>query len=245
MSTRKDITGQKFNRLTAIEDVGHTKQRNRIWLFSCDCGNTHRATVNAVSKGNTKSCGCQKRESTSRRMKTHGLSTAPDTAKAYNAWLDIHRKCYNRESVEYVRYGAKGRGIQDSWFSDPVSFCSYVLALPGFDMSKSIDRIINERGYEEGNLRWATPRQQARNRAAYSTNSSGKTGVEVRVVDDNTYCTAHWFDQHTLKSKSKNFSVRKLGLLPAFALAAAYRDKMIALLNEQGAGYSETHGNKL
>lgn len=34
-----DISGQKFNRLTAIKPVGKYKSGNTIWLCRCDCGN--------------------------------------------------------------------------------------------------------------------------------------------------------------------------------------------------------------
>lgn len=239
---RKDIAGLKFGRLTALRDVGSYKNRTRVWLFQCDCGKEHTSVLGAVTSGNTISCGCAKIEATKRTMTTHGLTTNPDSTKAYNAWLDIHRKCYNPKSVEYVRYGAIGRGIQDSWFADPTAFVSYVLSLPDFDHTKSLDRVDNDKGYEEGNLRWATAKQQARNRKHYSDNPSGKSGVEIRVVTGNTYTTAHWHDLVTGKCKSKNFSVKKLGLLPAVAEAVKFREKMIAQLNEQGAGYSDKHG---
>ena len=36
---RKDITGMKFGRLTAIEPVGKDNRRNILWKCRCDCGN--------------------------------------------------------------------------------------------------------------------------------------------------------------------------------------------------------------
>jgi hypothetical protein len=41
---------------------------------------------------------------------------------------------------------------------------------------------------------------------------------------------------------NKKFSVKKLGLLPAFKAAVECRRKMIEELNGQGAGYTENHG---
>lgn len=35
----KDLTGQKFGRLTAIEFRGTNKSGNALWLCKCDCGN--------------------------------------------------------------------------------------------------------------------------------------------------------------------------------------------------------------
>lgn len=56
----KDITGLKFGKLTAIERIGNNeKERPRIlWLCKCECGNTTTVTVDALTTGKTKSCGC-------------------------------------------------------------------------------------------------------------------------------------------------------------------------------------------
>lgn len=41
----------------------------------------------------------------------------------------------------------------------------YLLSLPGYCLDKQIDRIDNDAGYIEGNLRWATKEEQARNKS--------------------------------------------------------------------------------
>ena len=54
----KDITGQKFNFLTAIKYVGRDKGTNSLWLFKCDCGNEKVIMLQNVTRNNVKSCGC-------------------------------------------------------------------------------------------------------------------------------------------------------------------------------------------
>ncbi len=58
-----DLTGQKFNRLTVIERHGSNKHGQPLWLCKCDCGNQIITTTGALKSGNTKSCGCFRRES--------------------------------------------------------------------------------------------------------------------------------------------------------------------------------------
>lgn len=58
-----DITGKKFNRLTAL----YISKRNDpkdgvIWHCRCDCGNEVDVPYNALMYSNQKSCGCQKKE---------------------------------------------------------------------------------------------------------------------------------------------------------------------------------------
>ena len=55
---RLDISGQKFNRLTA---VGPTMEKHRgymLWEFLCDCGRTAKALAAKVKSGDVQSCGC-------------------------------------------------------------------------------------------------------------------------------------------------------------------------------------------
>lgn len=176
---------------------------------------------------------------------THGLTTRSDTRKCYEAWLDIKRKCYDDTAREYSRYGANGRTISEEWINNPTSFVEYVIGLPNFEMSRSLDRIENKDGYTRGNLRWATAKEQARNRGMSVRNTSGVQGVAFRKVGKATFATAVWFDLEDGKSRSKTFAVSKFGLLPAFKLAYEYRHKMLEELNKQGAGYSQNHGKDL
>ena len=53
-----DITGQKFNKLTAIKRVGSDKNRRALWLCKCDCGKEFIAAAIDLRAGRVKSCGC-------------------------------------------------------------------------------------------------------------------------------------------------------------------------------------------
>lgn len=57
MSRVEDITGQKFNKLTAIRFI-ERKDDKTYWEFQCDCGNTKIIRATCVKNGNTKSCSC-------------------------------------------------------------------------------------------------------------------------------------------------------------------------------------------
>lgn len=59
----KDLTGQKFGRLTVIE---YTNQRNKrgnvLWLCKCECGNIIEVSSSRLISGDKKSCGCLYKE---------------------------------------------------------------------------------------------------------------------------------------------------------------------------------------
>lgn len=64
MAIIRDLTGQKFNRLTAIKFVRCDKGVGNIWRFRCDCGNEVEVLGSRVKNGYTKSCGCLQKEKT-------------------------------------------------------------------------------------------------------------------------------------------------------------------------------------
>lgn len=58
-TVRKDITGQKFNRLTALK---RDTKNTRYWKCKCDCGNICIIRSDLLKNNNTKSCGCLQQE---------------------------------------------------------------------------------------------------------------------------------------------------------------------------------------
>lgn len=58
----KDITGQKFGRLTAIRPTDKRVNNSIVWIFQCDCGNTKEIPAYYVVNNGVQSCGCLKRE---------------------------------------------------------------------------------------------------------------------------------------------------------------------------------------
>src|SRR5262245_14389080 len=88
--TKKHSTrtaGQRFGRLTSVEFIDrlppHYEER---WRWHCDCGRDTVVPYNSVRKGNTKSCGCLKRETSvingRKSLTTHGMSQLPE----YDVW---------------------------------------------------------------------------------------------------------------------------------------------------------------
>ena len=160
MGKVKDLTGQRFGRLTVIEFAGVAKNKTARWKCLCDCG--HVCVVNGVQlrRGQTKSCGCIRREKVGGKPK-HGLSSS----KVYCAWVSIKNRCLTSTNPDYTSYGGRGITICDEWCDDFQAFFDYVSNLEHFDEDGyTLDRINNSRGYGIGNVRWATMKEQSRNR---------------------------------------------------------------------------------
>jgi len=178
------------------------------------------------------------------REEKHGL-TGSDASrlqrKAYRAWSDLIGRCYRESHTSYSTYGGRGITVQESWRHSPGTFYAYVSGLANFSPEYSLDRIDNSKGYQEGNLRWATNAEQCRNQGKQDNNTSGKCGVTWYYNETGgTRAIAWWYVD--AKTKSKSYSVKKFGLLPAFSMACQFRDAKIAQLNAGGAGYTDKHG---
>lgn len=61
MSQLKDLTGQRFGRLTVVERAENKSERT-AWLCKCDCSNKVIVPSVYLTTGKTKSCGCYRRD---------------------------------------------------------------------------------------------------------------------------------------------------------------------------------------
>jgi hypothetical protein len=85
----------------------------------------------------------------------------------YRVWCGIKQRCLNPNCKNYHRYGGRGITLHPAWQHDYAEFASYVRRTIGDKPSNkvSLDRADNDKGYEPGNLRWATAKEQAWNRS--------------------------------------------------------------------------------
>ena len=61
MSKFKDLSGQKFNKITVLKRV-ENRGKKSYWLCSCECGKVWESAGQHLLSGKTQSCGCLSRE---------------------------------------------------------------------------------------------------------------------------------------------------------------------------------------
>lgn len=57
-----DLTGRKFGRLIVQRPTERRLRGRVVWECLCDCGNTFYADAGALTSGDTRSCGCLRKE---------------------------------------------------------------------------------------------------------------------------------------------------------------------------------------
>ena len=184
-----DLTGKIFGSLTVIGSAGrHPKKRIALWLVRCVCGTEKALRKSTLTSGGSRSCGCQMRALQAAAHMTHGLKQKDGkTTPEYHSWQAMKTRCKNPKSRCFKDYGGRGIKVCDRWDRSFVDFLSDMGPRPP---GTSLDRIDLSLGYEPGNCRWATSKQQASNRS----------DNVFLIHDGQRMCLAEWSTKTGLKS---------------------------------------------
>lgn len=155
----KDLTGQKFGRLTTLYRLYNYHKKDSVyWLCICECGNLKEIRSVELLRGSTKSCGCLQKEKAKQINTKHGLR---DT-RLYSTWKGMKVRCYNKNRKSYPDYGARGIVVCDEWKDNFEAFYDWAIN-NGYKEGLTIDRIDNDGNYEPNNCRWVDKKIQACN----------------------------------------------------------------------------------
>jgi hypothetical protein len=116
----------------------------------------------------------------------HGHARGRKATPEYRIWKGMLQRCTNPKQPGFKGYGAKGVKVHPGWRGEGgfERFLAYVGPRP--TRRHSIDRFPDQAGdYRPGNVRWATPEEQGRNR---STNRK-------LTIDGVTLTLADWAER--------------------------------------------------
>lgn len=194
----KEVIGKTFGRLKVLSRVENkiTSQgkKQSMWLCQCRCGKTCIVSYHSLSTGNTKSCGCLEFDIKSKIHKTHGMKHT----RLYGIWCAIKKRCLNKKDINFIYYGGRGITICDEWKNDFKTFYDWSIA-NGYKENLTIDRIDVNGNYEASNCRWATYKEQNRN----------KRNSRMITFNGETHCLAEWAEKIGINSKTLASRLKK------------------------------------
>lgn len=148
-----ELTGQRFGMLVALQRSGKSSSGDNLWLCQCDCGKQCSPAASSLSRGATKSCGCNR---TPKKLNSRSRQVE------YKAWKRMKQRCYNPNCDNYQYYGGRGIRVCPRWLNDYDVFLSDMGPCPE---GHEIERRENKGDYCPENCYWATRTQQVRNRS--------------------------------------------------------------------------------
>ncbi|MDD9147811.1 hypothetical protein OYT88_04510 [Sporolactobacillus sp. CQH2019] len=122
-----DLTNHRFGRLVALYPTERRRHKSVIWHCQCDCGNIAEATVEELHKGDTRSCGCLRRETEQANLRKiyddqriNNVNVSLITAKKRkDNKTGIKGVCYRQKINKYAAYiGVNGKQIQLGQFKN-------------------------------------------------------------------------------------------------------------------------------
>lgn len=124
--------------------------------------------------------------------------------KFYKAWCGLKERCSNPNVDSYKSHGARGIKVCEKWlkfwnFYDDM-YLTYLLT-SAEENKLSLDRINNDGDYCKENCRWATAKEQARNR---------RTSRFI-TIDDQTKTLAQWCEEKGIKHSLVTTRMREMG----------------------------------
>ena len=191
MPPRKPIVpGERFGRLVVQCATGN----GGLEVCLCDCGTTKAIQRIYLQDGRVQSCGCYRREC-GQAKRTHGMHGTVE----YRAWVGMIQRCTNPRTKSWPRYGERGIVVCDRWRESFVAFYEDMGPRPGPEYS--IDRIDNDGNYEPGNCRWATKKQQGRN----------KRNNRIVVFNGQTKTLAEWAQEMRTSPSTLHIRLERRG----------------------------------
>jgi hypothetical protein len=188
-----DLTGKRFGRLLVLSrdiDLG----AETGWLCRCDCGKTIICRRTNLRSGKSRSCRCSIVRANKMRA-THGLSGTP----TYRAWKSMKWRCYNYKCAEYLHYGGRGIKVCDRWIHSYENFFADMGERPSDKYS--LERVDNNGDYCPENCKWATKKEQCRNRR----------GLHYLTIDGQTKCLSEWCQIYGLNPGTVFHRMKKRG----------------------------------
>ena len=188
-----DLTGQRFGRLIVIAYKGQNQRKNSVWTCKCDCGGETDTTTRCLRSGDSKSCGCLRRENAVRVSTRHGMSRSPE----YTAYRHMIDRCTRPGHKHFSYYGGRGIYVCERWLQ---SFEYFFEDMGKRPKGASLERIDVNDDYTPENCRWAL---------AWKEQMQNKRNNVFVLHDGKTQCVTEW--------------ARQLGVPKSTALARLHR----------------------
>ena len=148
-----NIIGMTFSSWEVLSEEKKDKYGHKFYTCKCLCGNIKLVRVDLFKNGKSSKClSCSNKINAT----THNLSRS----SVYRVWVSMRKRCNDKNSDNYNRYGGRGIKVCDRW----LKFSNFHMDMGNRPDGKEIDRINVNGNYEPSNCRWVTRKENANNK---------------------------------------------------------------------------------
>ena len=174
MKKNKVKKGDRYGKLVILKEIEGYRFPSggikRKFECKCDCGTISYILLGNLKSGRNQSCGCN--------VKKHGMSYS----KTHKKWDCMIQRCTNPNSAQFKNYGGRGITVCKEWKS---SFETFFRDMGEAPEGLTLERIDNDKDYYKENCRWATTKEQNRNRRFN----------KFITFNGKTKCVAEWAEE--------------------------------------------------
>lgn len=180
--------------MAIVIKTGSIRKDGKYFLnATCECGKDF--VMPQEQRKTRKSCGCKRFGG--RRVHGQCRSAGKKEGGAYVSWRAMRERCNNPGNKMYSRYGGRGITVCERW----EDFQNFLADMPPKPEGTTLERIDSDKGYEPSNCRWATRKDQNRN----------KSSSRMLTIYGKTMCIAEWCDISGESQSNVNARLNRLG----------------------------------
>jgi hypothetical protein len=174
------VPGQRYGNWTVV-GLDRTDGHRTWWNVICDCGNATTIRSDSIRLGGSGKClSCQSNEL--KKINTrHGQSNSV----TWRSWKSMRERCAIPTSSAYPNYGGRGIEVCARW----EIYENFVADMGERKDGMTLDRIDPNGNYTPENCRWATAKQQSRN----------KRKTVFLTANDQTKSLADWAEERGVR----------------------------------------------
>lgn len=141
----------KYGKMTVTSIVGKNKTGRKIYLLTCDCGNTRESVIGNVVHGTVKACHACTAERVSKQNSIKATKHGMSGSGLYQSWKCMKSRCKDKTHPLYSKLDID---YFEPW-KDFEVFKDWALG-NGWQEDLTIDRIDSSKGYYPDNCQWLT-----------------------------------------------------------------------------------------
>lgn len=179
----KNYIGTRFGTRVCVDQK--KDQHGTRLVLKCDCGRDSESYLSTAKMHGCIACAQVK----------HGYSPSGDRTPTYKTWQAMIGRCKAVTHPNFTRYGGAGITVCEKW----KSFEGFLGDMGERPEETSLDRIDNALGYFKENCRWATYKQQQRNK---------RTNVLV-TINGEIRCVGEWSELSGISYQVLRYRIRE------------------------------------